>query len=196
MFYSNAELLRHYQTVEAEKGEGFDGYSKELILARCAATGSLCEEQLQQLQLCIEPKIIRGKIHPTFEIFKLIGSTKAGQIAEAMNYIRRKGSISLKNWLQNIDKKLEKRIHEGECPAIIVSPVLLVHRGNIPDGNHRVLAALQLALKGEAVRLSTYEIASSSAVLMALNAVVFCDRLKSNPIGTTSLLKQRLKDMY
>lgn len=74
-----------------------------------------------------------------------------------------------------------------------MSPQKLFHRGNIPDGNHRILSALEISLTDEKVKLPAYELQINPLRYALLNCLVLVDRFKNNPKGTIALMKARIK---
>lgn len=159
-----------------------------------AEKDTLSPSQLSKLQIAVEPKLSSDKkVNPTFEVFELLGTSSAQVVADEFEYLVKNGSAEVREWLSTIDLTLENMIRAGTCPAIITSP-LMIHCGNIPDGNHRTIAALRLS-RQEEVTLPAYRLQYSTYYWALYNMLIFCDRMKSNPKGTIKIVNQRMKQL-
>lgn len=150
-------------------------------------------DDLENLQIVADPWMINGKKTPPFEIFEMVGTTKALEVAQAIPYLREHGSFGVNTWLSQIDLDLERMVLGNDCPAIITSPRKLLVLGNVPDGNHRLLTALTLSQKGMAVALPALDIQIASHLTAISNVFQFAIRFHSNPVGTIKVLRERLK---
>lgn len=190
---SSSEAETYYKNVETENGVLFSRLPKEMSFANSAIFRYLAVGDMQKLEMCIEPKIVNGEVNATFEIFELLGTTKVVEVANELSYLRNNGSSTIKKWLSTVNDRLKTRIKNRECPAVITSPRTILNKGNIPDGNHRILAALEMAMVGESIELPTYDLSFSPLKFSLFNFLVFIDRFRNNPKGTIALMKARKK---
>ena len=179
--------IQAYSQAQKEKGEPI-GLSSEMRIAKSSTAMTLGGEDLSRLQLCIEPR--KKDMSETYEIFSLTGCVLIGEIVESINYLQRVGSEKLIRWISSINPILEDRIRQKTLPPIITSPLLL-HHGNLPDGNHRAIAAVKMHNQSEEVALDALRLQLPSATLATLNALIFLDRFPDNPNGTIRLVKSR-----
>lgn len=184
-------LVLHFNQVENQKAVPVKKTPRLYRLASGTRERVLDANDLGDLQIVADPWMINGKKTPTFEIFEMVGTTKALEVAEAIPYLREHGSFGINTWLSQIDLDLERMVLGDNCPAIITSPRKLFVLGNVPDGNHRLLTALSLHQKGAVVTLPALDIQIASHLTNISNAFQFAIRFRSNPVGTIRILRER-----
>ncbi|MFH1547292.1 MAG: hypothetical protein ABIC57_02290, partial [bacterium] len=108
----------------------------------------LLPEQLEKMDIYVNTRIKDTGPDGTLSIFRELGTTNIGQIAKNLDYLKSLNEPSIKIWLSHITPNMEKLILSKECPSILIIKPALLNYGNLPDGNRRVIAALDLANKG------------------------------------------------
>jgi hypothetical protein len=188
-------LTTHYKTVEARKSIQNKTPSPLRVFqyAMGVSEKRVDPEELASLQIYAEPKPVKGALDPTFEIFELLSSTKAAEVAGALDFLRERGSPAVQRWLTSINDSLAQIILGGNCPAIITTKRRVLHCGNIPDGNHRLLSALSLSDIECVPSIPVIEIDMNRVDHFIYNAILLFDRWRHNPKGTVKLVKERLR---
>lgn len=184
-------LVLHFNQVENRKAVPVKKTPRLYRLASGTRERVLSGSDLGNLQIVADPWMKGSKKTPTFEIFEMVGSSRAVEVAQAIPYLREHGSFSVNVWLSQIDPTLERMVFGNDCPAIITSPKRLLVLGNVPDGNHRLLTALTLSQKGMAVALPALDIQIASHLTAISNVFQFAIRFHSNPVGTIKVLRER-----
>lgn len=106
-------------------------------------------EQLENLDIYVNTKIKNTGPDGTLSIFRELGTTNMGEIARKLEHLKSLKEPSIQMWLSRITPNMEEMILSSECPPILLITPKLINYGNVPDGNHRALAALDLANRGK-----------------------------------------------
>lgn len=77
---------------------------------------------------------------PTAKIFRTLNSSSVSDVAVNIDYLKKQHPI-VNKWFDVKDTELAESIKRGHTePVILIWPPRLIE-GNIPDGNHRMIAA-------------------------------------------------------
>ncbi len=113
-------------------------------------------EQLRNLQLFIPPYSDRGKRSGSQDIFMNLGTTNAGVIADESERLKGLGNSLINKWLDNVTPEMKEAVLDGSIPPIMVLTTVGLDYGNVPDGNHRVLAAIELSKEHEGIQIPAF----------------------------------------
>ncbi len=116
----------------------------------------LDKKELSELQLFVRTFTYKRRVEATARIFNKTGMIKAGDVASKLEQLKSLNDEEINRWLMGMTDEMYQSIIDGTIPPIMVIKPVGLDFGNLPDGNHRVLAALKLAEENEDIKLPAF----------------------------------------
>lgn len=105
--------------------------------------------KLSNLQMWVNPTIDNG----TLGIYHELQSARIGDVSNNFESLQRHPNADVKSWLSTVDPGLTQLLIEKKrSPILLVFPACFV-QGNILDGNHSVIAGLNLEKRGVEIEI-------------------------------------------